>query len=240
MRVETFGDATLYLGDCREILHDIGHVDAVVTDPPYGIDTGDSGKIQMRGQVGGLDYGNWDRVINYTWFGLLGDCPSLALFHDQKRVGDVVIAGEGAGFSLRRFFFWDKGNSGVNPRHNFVNAVEMGAWLGKKGCTWNGGGASVNIKRHNRQPTPHHPTQKPVEVMRWLVAKLSTADQQLLDPFMGSGTTGVAAIEHGRKFIGIEIHEPYFDIACRRIEAAAGQGNLFDARQIQAAESERG
>lgn len=73
-----------------------------------------------------------------------------------------------------------------------------------------------------------HPTQKPIRLMAWSIGQIKTSPKLILDPFMGSGTTGVAALQLGRKFIGIEIEEKYFDIACRRVDAASRQGRLFD------------
>jgi len=77
------------------------------------------------------------------------------------------------------------------------------------------------------QDQPEHPTQKPVKLMRWCIGCLPEPNQTILDPFMGSGTTGVAAVQMGRKFIGIEREERYFQIACRRIEDAQRQGDFF-------------
>jgi len=78
-----------------------------------------------------------------------------------------------------------------------------------------------------------HPTQKPLDLMRWCIDKCKPDPQTILDPFMGSGTTGVAAIQLGRKFIGIEREPKYFDIACKRIEQAAAQGKLFEPEPIK-------
>jgi len=82
-----------------------------------------------------------------------------------------------------------------------------------------------------------HPTQKPIEVMCWCIERLPDGANTILDPFMGSGTTGVACAKLGRKFIGIEIEPKYFDIACRRIEAAYAQPDMFivpPAKPVQA------
>jgi site-specific DNA-methyltransferase (adenine-specific) len=102
-------------------------------------------------------------------------------------------------------------------------------WCGRGHANWNGGGkrgvfthCTNNINRHGE-----HPTEKPVSLMRELVGLFSDPSHTILDPFMGSGTTGVACVKLGRRFIGIEIEPKYFDIACKRIEAATKQPDLF-------------
>lgn len=226
-RVETIGAATLYLGDCREILPTLGKVDAVVTDPPYGI--GESSKKNItRGRQsakwgkapGGSvlaysnDYGDteWDsepapkEVIDW-------------LLHNSK--WQIIFGGNF--FHLPPsscWLVWDKKN-GTNDFAdaelawtNLPKAVRLIGWL------WNGMCRQVPEDRF-------HLTQKPLEVMRWCIGHLPPDPGTILDPFMGSGTTGVAAVKLGRKFIGIEIEPKYFDIACRRIEGATKQPDMF-------------
>ena len=117
-----------------------------------------------------------------------------------------------------RWLIWDKGQ-----REFSLADVEM-AWCSQRkaarALTYGRGRAAQDGKEH--------PTQKPVEVMRWCIGFIEGGT--ILDPFMGSGTTGVAAVQLGRKFIGIEIDPKYYDIACRRIEEATRQGDLFIER----------
>lgn len=199
-RTEQIGDATLYLGDCLEILPTLGKVDAVVTDPPYGI--GASLDVCRHGH-GKLD---WDKAPP--------DSQTLNMIIGGS--GEQIIWG-GNYFNLppsRGFLVWDK----CQPE-NFSLAMAEYAWISV--------GQNAKIFRARPQAIgKEHPTQKPLELMKWCLGFLPDA-QTVLDPFMGSGTTGVACAKLGRKFIGIEIEPKYFDIACRRIEAAYKQPDMF-------------
>jgi site-specific DNA-methyltransferase (adenine-specific) len=207
MRVERIGEATLILGDCRDVLPTLGKVDAVVTDPPYGIAgvwKGGKGHGWGRASAAGELRNSWDDEIPHDVVTALAGmgCPS-------------IIWG-GNYFDLppsRCWLVWNK------PERNFTLADAELAWTNID--------AVVRVFDAPRSDVGReHPTQKPLALMRWCVAKLQNA-QTILDPFMGSGTTGVAAVKLGRRFIGIEREPKYFDIACRRIEAAYAQPDLF-------------
>ncbi len=207
------GNAELWLGDCRKILPSLPKVDAVITDPPYGISasagTGKYGrlKIEASGDLG------WDAAA-----------PDGALLSMVVNGGGRVVMFGGNYFSLpasRNFLVWDKG-AGFKGR-DFAEC-EM-AW-----CSWDG---NARILSHDplargdyRNGNKEHPTQKPVAVMEWAIRHAGSVTT-ILDPFMGSGTTGVACMNLGRKFIGIEREVKYFDIACRRIEDAQRQARIF-------------
>jgi len=219
---EIIGDCTLYLGDCMEVMLGINKVDAVVTDPPYGINE-NSKKTQSRQRKSGgkskaladqRDYGvhDWDKYpIGKQHLDLMMACS-----------GEQIIFG-GNYFPLPPtscWLIWDKEN-GAN---DFADA-EM-AWTSLK--------KAVRIKRYmwngmirKGDDVREHPTQKPVEVMEWCIDNLPKDTKIILDPFMGSGTTGVACAKMGRKFIGIELEEKYFDIAYKRIEEAYRQPDMF-------------
>lgn len=210
MRVETIGNATLYLGDCREILPTLGRVDAVVTDPPYGI--GKDGQKQSTGVHGGrkaYDFLGWDKCR-----------PSREVFDAILNAAHCHIIWGGNYFAdflppSGKWLVWDKGQR-INQSDGEL------AWTSEPGA--------LRIFELNRvallMDGAEHPTQKPVEVMKWCLDQFPGATT-ILDPFMGSGTTGVACARLGRKFIGIEIEEKYFDIACKRIEQAQRQADLF-------------
>ena len=211
-RVEIIGDATLYLGDCREILPTLGKVDAVVTDPPYGIGwmTPCSPK---RPKSGWTVHGDDQPFDPSPW--LQWPCVLWGANHYASRLPNA------AGWLV-----WDKRH---NMPSNDQSDVEL-AFCNVGGSarifrkTWNGGGS---LLAENGPERAIHPTQKPVAVMAWCMGFLPDAET-ILDPFMGSGTTGVAAIKLGRKFVGIEIEPKYFDIACRRVEEAWKQPRLFE------------
>lgn len=209
---QQIGEATLYCGDCLEILPTLDKVDAVVTDPPYGI--GEANKNHAsRGKLAvAKDYGRseWDNKTNEA-------AIALAVAAAKQ---SVVFGGNYYDLPPTPcWLVWDKEN-GAN---DFADC-EL-AWTNMKGAVrlkrymWNG------MLRANKERRGDHPTQKPVGVMEWAIG--FTEGETVLDPFMGSGTTGVACANLGRKFIGIEIETKYFDIACERIEAAYSQGRLF-------------
>jgi DNA modification methylase len=209
-RVEQIGDATLYLGDCLEILPHVGEVDAVVTDPPYGI--GRDGQKQSSGGHGGRKA--------YDFFGWDSERPSKHAFDAIRAASKEQVIWGGNYFAdllppEAGWLVWDKG------QRIHQSDGEL-AWC-------NVGGA-LRIRTLNRvellKDGAVHPTQKPENLMTWCIGRL-TVSGIILDPFMGSGTTGVACANLGRKFIGIEIEERYFDIACERIAAAYAQGRLF-------------
>lgn len=200
-RVEHIGDATLYLGDCRDILPTLSKVDAVVTDPPYGIGIASNPVRQMHERK------DWDAAT-----------PEADLIQRLLAISDHQIIWGGNYFDLppsQCFLVWDK----LQPE-NFSLAMCEQAW--------------TNLKKPAKKFTHSvqgyakvHPTQKPDALMEWCLLHLPTAGA-VLDPFMGSGTTGVACARLGRRFIGIEMDADYFAHACRRIEAAYAQPRLFD------------
>jgi site-specific DNA-methyltransferase (adenine-specific) len=206
----TIGDATLYLGDCMDILPMLPKVDAVITDPPYGINK--DGQKKTTGGHGGrkaYDFLGWD-----------GERPSPAVFDAMLGAGGVHVIWGGNYFAdllppTMKWLVWDKGQR-INQSDGELAWTSMQAAL--RICTMN----RVELMADGAE----HPTQKPVRLMKWCIDQCGMPDT-IMDPFMGSGTTGVAAIQMGRKFIGIEREPSYFDIACKRIEQARAQGGLF-------------
>ena len=209
-RVEQIGQCQLWLGDCREILPTLGMVDAVVTDPPYGIGA-DEAASKNNGKWGWKYYGEtqWDR-----------ERPAAAVFSLIRNASKSQIIWGGNYFTdhlppTMQWLVWDKG------QRDFSLADFEMAWSSQE--------AAARIFDYSRalalKDGKEHPTQKPIEVMVWCLQQIPKA-QTILDPFMGSGTTGVACVKLGRKFIGIEIEPKYFDIARRRIEAATKEPRL--------------
>lgn len=224
MRIERIQDATLYLGDCREILPTLGKVDAVVTDVPYGIS-------QQSNGLRRLDYGEWDHEtatpVTIDALRLLKDVPSVIAWCGWRQLS--VIADTLPGRSERPLT-WAKPNPPVlNGQSLFLSATEH-AFYGKLPSAWFSGGCVKSYWVGMSPPDREHPTQKPEWLMKACVMATVPPDGACVDPFMGSGTTGVACAKLGRKFIGIEIDPKYFDIACRRIEAAYKQPDLFIQR----------
>jgi len=202
-RIETIGDCTLYLGDCREVMEGLPPVAALITDPPYGLGIS-SNPVRQKHSAS-----DWDKSI-----------PDEDVFHQCFDISTWQIIWGGNYFHLpptQCFLVWDK----VQPQ-DFSLAMCEQAWT-------NLGGPAKLFRRHVVSYAKHHPTQKPVELMEWCIDRLPEPSDTVIDPFMGSGTTGIACVKRGRYFIGIERDPTYFDIACRRIEAAYAQPDLFVA-----------
>jgi site-specific DNA-methyltransferase (adenine-specific)/modification methylase len=205
-RVEHIGRATLYLGDCRDILPTIGRVDACITDPPYG-----TGWVRGGGGVGEFNAKHekpeWD-VFSTDWLSLI-EAPYKAVFCAPSFLDKLVPE-----FRTPHIGRYRKTNVRPGGReYEFVVATHP----------WNRDLWQITAYNGDNE---HHPTEKPITVMRWCIYAAPRAET-ILDPFMGSGTTGVAATEAGRSFIGIEREPKYFDIACKRIEDAQRQGDFF-------------
>lgn len=216
-RREIIGTAVLYLGDCAAIMPAVGDYDAVVSDPPYGI-----------GYVHGAE--NIKHATKFSGIAVIGDDkpfdPAPFLSRPCVLWGANHFASRlpGAG----RWLVWDK-RAGLAGDGKAMSDVEL-AWVsGPRHAdrifrlVWDG----FN-KGEERGVERFHPTQKPVSVMVWSMGFLPEA-RTVVDPFMGSGTTGVAAVQLGRRFIGIEMDEGYFEIACKRISDAWRQPRLFEA-----------
>lgn len=211
---EIIGNCSLWLGDCREVLPHLPKVDLVLTDPPYGIGEA-AGKNKSRGKLAvAKDYGNdeWDNE------------PI-----DDELLGLTIAAGTNAIIFGGNYFnvppspcwlVWDKENTG-----DFADAELAWTNLQKavrlKRYMWNG------MLRANNEQRGDHPTQKPIGVMQWALDLAPKNTLTVADPFMGSGTTGVACANMGKTFYGIEREQKYFDIACKRIENAYRQERLF-------------
>ena len=208
-----------YLGDCLEVLPTLGRFDAVVTDPPYGIGaangaaiggTDASGKYVRRPRQYS---GGWDneRASPKTMAAIL-NVASVHVIWGGNFFSDVLPIGG-------RWLIWDKLNSMPSYSDGELAWTSIDGASVKKFTQCSSGLAANKDGRV-------HPTQKPLNLMQWCLGFLPGA-QTILDPFMGSGTTGVAAVKLGRRFTGIEIDPGYFDIACRRIEAALKQPDFF-------------
>ncbi|OYY06294.1 MAG: hypothetical protein B7Y72_02675 [Mehylophilales bacterium 35-46-6] len=214
------GNATLYLGDCMDILPTLEKVDAVITDPPYGI--GEDGNRSNRPNK--TDKWKNPKPICYgenKWDKTPISDHLMQLVHDSAKWKIIFGGNYYHNKPTTCWLVWDKenGNSDFADCElawtNLPKAVRRIRYL------WNG------FQRANGELRHGHPTQKPIGVMKWCIGHLPENTQTVLDPFMGSGTTGVAAVQMGRKFIGIEREPKYFDIACRRIEDAQKQVDMF-------------
>ena len=193
-------DVVLYMGDCREILPGLGKVDAVVTDPPYGL--GD----KWQGG-GGSKKSSWTFSPSEA---MAWDGSTVSSVLDLPSLCDQVIVWGGNYYALppsRCWLVWDK--------------KQNDSWTtGQAELAWSSIDKPVRVFRlaqceQANEGPKDHPTQKPLSLMLWCLKWVTGST--ILDPFMGSGTTGVACVQLGRKFIGIELEPRYFEIACKRI-----------------------
>lgn len=234
MRVEKIGSATLYCGDCRTVLPLLTEkADIIITDPPYS-----SGGLMRSDRMGSSGEKYTDKKYlpfsgdnrdqrSFTlwcsaWMGelLAHAAPSAMLFSfiDWRNLPCMTDAVQMGGWVWRGIIPWNKVNSRPQPGY-FRNQCEYIVWGSAGKLIGSGYGKGFFSVYPPHGANRCHPTEKPVE----LIAELLNVYQgkRVLDPFMGSGTTGVAAVKAGREFVGIEMDEHWFDIACRRIEDAA-------------------
>jgi site-specific DNA-methyltransferase (adenine-specific) len=214
-REVVIGDCRLLLGDCLEILPTLGRVDAVVTDPPYGMDwdgkvtvgKGGHGATGAKAKHYGTKIINDDRPFDPAPFSAIPNRLFWGFNHFPERL------------SKGRALVWIKRSD--EAFGSFLSDAEL-AWCSSGHGVYCFRDQSLMAETKERA----HPTQKPVPLMKWCVQQFPKAET-ILDPFMGSGTTGVSCVKLGRKFIGIEIDEGYFDIACRRIQDAVNRPDMF-------------
>jgi site-specific DNA-methyltransferase (adenine-specific) len=220
----TIGKATLYCGDCLEILPKLPKVDAVVTDPPYALPTMIAQGREMTRNVGDLSIIETAfRVHAEAWRRALKPTGRAFVFCDGTSYPSLFRA------AYREFqlalLVWDKGRIGMGREFRKSHELILHGWLPDTPAFGDGVGRA-DILKHAPVPAEgrDHPAEKPTALLSDL---LRVSGDLILDPFMGSGSTGVACVDLDRRFIGVEIERRYFDLACTRIEAAYAQGRLF-------------
>lgn len=240
MRREVIGDATLILGDCRDVLPTLGKVDAVVTDPPYSSGARTDSERQVRGaMLRSMEDADWfshDAMTTwgFNWFirSVFADLRQKMLpgghlycFIDWRNTPNIYGMLEACGFRVNHCLVWAKPHFGMgaywrNQHENIVFASN-----GMPAEMLDHGKGSILTFSAVSPAARVHPTEKPTDLLLDLIEAIPGDD--VFDPFMGSGSTGVAALRAGRRFVGCEINPGHFDIACRRIEEATRQGDIF-------------
>lgn len=242
------GPHTIYLGDCLQVLPALSGIDHVITDPPFEAEAhtqqrralgrgSEDGRRDIQGaalpfaaitEVERQGLCNWAAQACSGWLLVFCQAEALATWRTSM---------ESAGAKWRRAGVWIKPDgmpqfTGDRPGMGY-ESIAMG-WAGKAKSRWNGGGRhGVWIVPKHDSGQGHggraneHPTQKPVRLMSEIVALFSDEGQTVCDPFAGSGTTGVACAQLGRRFVGVERDPKYYELACERIAAAQAQGRLF-------------
>jgi site-specific DNA-methyltransferase (adenine-specific) len=245
-RVEHLADGeTLYLGNCRDVLPTLGPVDAVVTDPPYSVSlAGSSGSFTRIGNKGTRSLSFFDgdtdwpkmtaAVVEAIGLSISKRPPTVYCWCGHRQFGPLTETLEAAGYSTR-FLVWRKlCPAPAPPRSGWQSGAELCLYGYLPGRHFADGMFNnvldADSFRFGQPGKVDHPTQKPLATIQPLIRVSTLPNDAILDPFMGSGTTGVAAVKLGRKFIGIEIEPKYFDIACKRISDALKQPDFFIVR----------
>lgn len=235
---ETLADGIdLYLGDCRDILPTIGRVGSVISDPPYeavmqnkwGVLSRNAPSSHVRHEDLGFDA--IDHMRDDVASVAVAACDGwLVLFCMAEGVRAWRDAIEASGARYKRAMVWVKPDAmpqfnGQGP--SVGHEMLVAAWCGTGHSKWNGGGKPGVFTFNKNTIGAEHPTQKPLPLMAELVRLFSFPGEVVCDPFAGSGTTGIAAVKLGRRFIGIEQDQKWFDLACRRISDALKQPDFF-------------
>jgi DNA modification methylase len=250
----TIGGATLYLGDCVDVLRDLkknapgcwSGVQCFVTSPPYNQNlqnfrpSGMHKETNWVTRISSAYYDTMDEDEYEDWQLEVLDCchdvasGNASFFYNHKvrwrdKVPlfplDIVRPSK---WAIRQEIIWARDGSVTQNAKMFPPSDERIFWLYKNDWKWNRANTTwMSVWRINSEAGSDHPVAYPVEIPNRAIACTSDPGDVVLDPFMGSGTTGVACANLGRKFIGIEIERKYFDIACERIAAAYAQGRLF-------------
>ena len=228
----------LYNADSYKLVYELQEqgikVDHIITDPPYNISK-DNYFTTMKKPRAGVDFGNWDRgdFDLYSWIleysKLLNENGSMIIFCSYRFISHIIDAleSEEVGMKVKDVLVWQKSNPMPrNINRRYVQDMEFAIWAVKKNAKW-------IFNKSKEKPYLRslffsavvsgseklgHPTQKSLTIMKEIISIHSNENQIILDPFMGSGTTGEAALLLGRKFIGIEKEKKYFEICKRRLE----------------------
>lgn len=208
------GRIQLHLGDCRDVLPRLSGIDHLISDPPYGMNK---------------DFANdspeaADAIVGEVMGWAKANVPGNVLaFWSAQRLGEIDRV-----FSPKRVMIWNK-TFAIYAPNNVGYRYEPLVWVSGKEAVAKRGDVfeAFPIAFKAQAENASHPTQKPVVLMAEILRDFTAPDSLVLDPFMGSGTTGVAAVNLGRRFVGIEIDPGHFETSCERIEAATRQGDMF-------------
>ena len=205
-------------------------VDCIITDPPYNISKDNNFNTMGRA---GIDFGEWDKEFDlYSWIEkaskIVSKDGSMIIFNDWKNIGEIAKYCESVGFEIKDMLRWDKTNPMPRNRdRRYVTDFEVAVWVVKKGSKWTFNRQDENYQRckfvgaltpKSEKINGGHTTQKPIWLMEELIRIHSNEGDLIFDPFMGSGTTGVACLNTNRKFIGVELDSKYFNMSEQRIK----------------------
>ncbi len=222
------GDATLYLGDCLEVMATVSMppLAVVLADPPYSINTKSDGLGKLNPWADLVNSAFWYREWISLVRGRLHPDGCLWSFLNWRSLPVFQKASCDIGWPIESLLVWDKqwigpgGPRGLRPSYELVTL-----WCGAEFSISDRGLPDIKRCQWSSVKPNGHPAEKPLELVRWLID--ISGGGIVFDPFMGSGTTGEAALSLGRKFIGVEMDSHWFDVACRRIELATSQEEMF-------------
>lgn len=228
--------ATIYNSDCNKVLKTIESesIDLVLTDPPYNVSKKNNFHTMKRK---GVDFGEWDKeadIISYIEdvYRVTKKGGSFIVFSAWKNLGDIANKAESLGFEAKDVLRLIKTNPMPRNRdRRYIVDFEFAIWFVKKGKKWTFNRIDPNFQRPEFKAATQrgqHPTQKPLDVMMDLIKIHSNENDTILDPFMGSGTTGKAALELKRNFIGIELDQKYFELSKKNLEKISGVGIYYE------------
>jgi DNA modification methylase len=205
-------------------------IDAVITDPPYNLSKDNN--FHTMGRFG-IDFGEWDKGFDQElWIDLIAPKVkpggNIVIFNNWKNFTIITDCLERNGFAVKDLIRWTKTNPMPrNTNRRFVPDYESAVWAAKKGAKWTFNNISGKYEKPEiigpivgpaeRKICGGHPNQKPEYVMRWIIERLTKENDLILDPFMGSGTTGAAALSINRRFMGFELEESSFNSAKTRL-----------------------
>lgn len=208
-------------------------IDLILTDPPYNISKDNNFSTMKSANRQGIDFGEWDKNADLlTWIDelprIMKKGSSIIIFNSWRNLNDIAERLEHNGFIIKDIIRWEKTNPMPRNRdRRYIVDYEFAIWAVEKHDKWVFNRQSetydrpeikVPIASKSEKKFGTHPTQKPVRLMEDLILRHSNEYDLILDPFMGSGSTGIACINTDRDFIGIELDENYFNIAKNRIE----------------------
>ena len=230
-------DCQLMFGDCLERMKEIpdDSIDLIVTDPPYKLTSGGckpSGNFNIvfnRTNYAGISSGKMFNIPDFNeWLGnayrILKNGTHFYCMTNDKNLNNIINESLKVGFKEVNILVWDKGMHVPTPY--YMKNIEFILLFrkGKARKIINMGSTSL-IKIKGIFGTKVHPSEKPIKLMEHFILNSSLENDIILDPFMGSGSTGVACVNANRKFIGIELDEKYYDISCQRIKDAINEKN---------------
>ena len=229
---QVIGGCELYNGDCLAVMDALiaqgVKVDMILTDPPYGMSYQSHRRKEMHNKIANDTELDWVEDFAEKCYNISNDNTAHYVFTSFHKI-DIFKQAFEKFFTIKNILVWEKNNhTSGDLKGNFASKVEFVLFM-HKGRKLMNGGRVPNIFKFAKTNNDLHPTQKPVDMLEFLADKFSNKDDIILDPFMGSASTGVACMNTNRRFIGIELDEGYYKISTERVQQAidAKQNSLF-------------